>query len=229
MPIISLSVYGSRAREDHSDESDTDLFAITDDEQYAMIIEGSTNIACYPLDQAISRAEGGDLFFLHITTEGKPIYDPTGVFPKIQKHFCKKPNYSTEINNASDLGYALIAHSEHINNYYLLNKRLAWCLRTILIAKSAEMNRPTFSKEGLSRLFDDKTLINLISLKDCQSFASKAYPLFRSAFITYGAPPKKDLPNDTNALADYFLKSENTMGVKTARLLNRDINSESYD
>lgn len=228
MPILSLVVYGSRAREDHSEDSDTDLFAITDDERYEMLIEGSTNIACYPLAQAISRAEGGDLFFMHITSEAKVIYDPSGAFEKVKKRFIKKSNYSLEISNASELGYTLIAHADHIQDYYLLNKRLAWCLRTILIARSAEVGRPTFSKEGLGDMFNDKNLVSLIALKDCENFMPKAYPQFYSAFVNYGCRPNHQMPNDFSDLMVYFLEHNNMMGLKTAQLLSNDPSFEGY-
>lgn len=229
MPILSLVVYGSRAREDHSVESDTDLFAITNDERYEMIVEGTTNIACYPLSQAISRAEGGDLFFMHISLEAKPIYDPSGAFESVRKSFIKKEDYSSEISNASELGFALVAHSEHIQDYYLLNKRLAWCLRTILIARSAELGRPTFSKEGLGEIFQDNSLIELIALKDCESFTAKAYPQFCSAFIKYGSSPSTQMPTDFSDLMVYFLEKDNMMGLKTARLLSSSIEFDRYD
>ncbi|EJM13450.1 nucleotidyltransferase family protein [Pseudomonas sp. GM21] len=229
MPILSLVVYGSRAREDHSVDSDTDLFAVTDDERYEMIVEGTTNIACYPLAQAISRAEGGDLFFMHISLEAKVIYDPGNIFDKIRRSFIKKESYSTEISNASELGYALIAHAKNIQDYYLLNKRLAWCLRTILIARSAELGHPTFSKEGLADIFQDKALIGLISLKDNETYIAKAYPEFHSAFLKYGTGPNTQMPTDFSELMVYFLERENLMGMKTARLLSHDVEFEGYD
>ncbi|MCQ3024738.1 nucleotidyltransferase domain-containing protein [Pseudomonas tremae] len=228
MAILSLVVYGSRAREDHSVDSDTDLFAITDDERYEMIVEGSTNIACYPLAQAINRAEGGDLFFMHITLEAKAIYDPSGAFDKVRKSFVKKENYSSEISNASELGFALVAHAKNIQDYYLLNKRLAWCLRTILIARSAERGCPTFSKEGLSEIFQDRDLIDLIALKDCEGFSARAYPLFYSSFIKYGCRPNINMPSDFSDLMVYFLEHGNMMGLKTARLLNSDVEFDGY-
>lgn len=228
MAILSLVVYGSRAREDYSVDSDTDLFAITDDERYEMIVEGTTNIACYPMAQAISRAEGGDLFFMHITLEAKAIYDPSGAFDKVRKSFAKKENYSSEISNASELGFALVAHAEKIQDYYLLNKRLAWCLRTILIARSAERGCPTFSKEGLSEIFHDRDLIDLIALKDCEFFSEKSYPLFYSAFIKYGCSPNIQMPSDFSDLMVYFLEHDNMMGLKTARLLSNDIEFNGY-
>jgi predicted nucleotidyltransferase len=228
MPILSLIVYGSRAREDHSEVSDTDLFAITNDEHYEMIIEGTTNIACYPIAQAYSRAEGGDLFFMHIMLEAKAIYDPQGIFERIKKHFVKKDNYYTEISNASELGYALVAQADDVKDYYLLNKRLAWCLRTILIAKSAEIGKPTFSKEGLGALFQDSTLIDLISLKDCETYTTQAYPKFYSAFVKYGTRPSSTMPTDLSDLMVYFLERENMMGLKTAKLLSQDVEFEGY-
>ncbi|PAW49523.1 nucleotidyltransferase [Pseudomonas moraviensis] len=228
MAILSLVVYGSRAREDYSVDSDTDLFAITDDERYEMIVEGTTNIACYPMAQAISRAEGGDLFFMHITLEAKAIYDPSGAFDKVRKSFAKKENYTSEISNASELGFALVAHAKNIQDYYLLNKRLAWCLRTILIARSAERGCPTFSKEGLSEFFHDRDLIDLIALKDCEIFSAKSYPLFYSAFIKYGCSPNIQMPSDFSDLMAYFLEHDNMMGLKTARLLSNDVEFNGY-
>ena len=229
MTILALLVYGSRAREDHSVDSDTDLFAITDDERYEMIVEGTTNIACYPLAQAISRAEGGDLFFMHITLEAKAIYDPSRAFEKIKKSFVKKDSYASEISNASELGFALIAHAEQIQDYYLLNKRLAWCLRTILIARAAELERPTFSKEGLGEVFQDPNLIELIALKDCEAYTAKAYPRFHSAFLKHGISPSVEMPEDFSDLMAYFLSRDNMMGLKTARLLHNEIEFDGYD
>lgn len=228
MAILSLVVYGSRAREDHSTDSDTDLFAITDDHRYEMIVEGTTNIACYPLPQAVSRAEGGDLFFMHIALEAKAIYDPSGMFDKVKNSFVQKENYAVEISNASDLGYALVAQAKKIQDYYLLNKRLAWCLRTILIARSAERGCPRFSKEGLAEVFEDRGLIDLIALKDCENFSAKAYPRFYSSFVKYGRSPDSQMPTDFSDLMAYFLKHDNMMGLKTARLLNADIEFDGY-
>ena len=229
MPILSLIVYGSRARKDNTVDSDTDLFAITDDARYEMIIEGNTNIACYPLPLAISRAKGGDLFFMHIVLEAQVIYDPTNAFSAIKRNFIKKKNYTAEITNASELGYALVAYAKHMQDYYLLNKRLAWCLRTILIARSAEMGRPTFSKEGLASLFQDQGLAELISLKDSPNYAAKAYPEFHTAFTKHGIDPDKSMPTDISDLVEYFSARENSMGLKTARLLSHDMELEGYE
>ena len=228
MPILSLIVYGSRARKDNTVESDTDLFAITDDNRYEMIIEGNTNIACYPLSLAISRAKGGDLFFMHIVSEAMAIYDPTESFTKIKESFKKKKDYITEITQASELGFALVAYAKHMQDYYLLNTRLAWCLRTILIARSVEMGKPTFSKEGLALLFKDKSLAELVALKDSTNYVAKAYPEFRSAFMTYGVNPDKEMPTDISDLVEYFSARENSMGLKTARLLSHDVELEGY-
>ncbi|MFJ2427053.1 nucleotidyltransferase domain-containing protein [Pseudomonas sp. NPDC087804] len=229
MAILSLIVYGSRAREDHSDSSDTDLFAITDDEKYEMIVKGSTNIACYPLKQAITRARSGDLFFLHITQEAREIYDPQNFFERIKKDFVRKESYITEISNACELGYALVASAGRIQDYYLLNKRLAWCLRTILIARSAEMGCPTFSKEGLAQLFEDRRISKLISMKDSDNYDSKAYPDFHSIFVRHGIEQNKEMPTEYEDLINYFLQRNNAMGLKTARLLSHDTEPESYE
>jgi hypothetical protein len=98
-----------------------------------------------------------------------------------------------------------------------------------LIARSAELGRPTFSKEGLGEIFQDSGLIDLIALKDCESFTAKAYPQFYSAFIKYGCSPNTQMPTDFSDLMAYFLEHDNMMGLKTARLLSNDVEFERYD
>ena len=62
MAILSLALYGSRARGDFNNFSDIDLFAVTNEDHYKMIVDGSSNLACYPEKLALQRADSGDLF-----------------------------------------------------------------------------------------------------------------------------------------------------------------------
>ncbi|WP_426746737.1 nucleotidyltransferase domain-containing protein [Pseudomonas aeruginosa] len=228
MSMLSLSLYGSRAREDHSQDSDTDLFAITDDDSYKMLVNGKTNIACYPVDLALSRTASGDLFFMHIVMEAVPLYDPQEEFQRVKREFKFKENYQEEISNASELGHALLLNEESTSDFSLYNKRIIWCIRTILIARSAEEKRPKFSASDLSHHFSDQNIGKLISIKDSDQYERESYSLAKQIINRFGKPLNKDMPKKYTDLAFYFKDTGNFMGERTARLLSHDIESDQY-
>ncbi|SEJ46168.1 Nucleotidyltransferase domain-containing protein [Azotobacter beijerinckii] len=228
MSILSLVIYGSRARNDHAPESDTDLFAITDDANYKMIVVGSTNIACYPRETALERAKSGELFFFHIVKEGTPIYDPGYEFDKLKNAFTPKNNYQKEIINATELGYALVDNTETIRNQALLNKRIAWCVRSILIAKTAELGSPIFSKKGLIKYANDHDITDLIDLKNSKAYSKSRYKMFYSFLSRHGSEHPKDMPKNFEDLITFFNEKKNEMGAKTVSMFLRDIVPEDY-
>jgi Polymerase beta, Nucleotidyltransferase len=166
MSITALVLYGSIARGDNEKDSDIDMFAISTEQSYRMIVKNKINIAKYPYGLAQERAMRGDLFILHIITEGKIIYDSEGNFSTITSHFQYKDSYKNEIISATEIGLALFSLSSTIDNYYFLNKTMAWCVRTILIAKSADNRNPLFSARDLAEFSNAKSVYELIKNKD---------------------------------------------------------------
>ncbi|EKB67626.1 TPA: nucleotidyltransferase domain-containing protein [Klebsiella pneumoniae] len=222
MAILTLTIYGSRARGDYTDSSDIDLFAITDEDHYRMIIEGKTNLACYPKDLAEQRAMNGDLFILHICNEAKEIYGGGFYFNCLKNAFKYKPNYYQEKNNAAELAWSLIDLSSKFDNVLLLNRRIAWCVRTILIASAAESHEPIFSKESLVEYSGNKLVDKLISLKDSSIFNRASMSELEMFLISLGFY-RPILPNvSLNTYRDRFLVTNNEMGLKTLMSLSID-------
>jgi hypothetical protein len=228
MAITSMALYGSRARNDYTADSDTDLFAITNDDRYQMVFHGTTNIACYPQNLAMSRAEGGDLFFLHIVREAVVIYDPDLSFEKMQSAFKLRASYSDEILKATELGIALLYNLEKFKNYFFINKRLVWCIRTILIALSAENGNPVFSAKELASAFDDNEIESLLSAKKETGYLSDIYKTFRQKFIMYGGRFNEEIPVDLYSQASYFYSQGNTMAEKTIKSIIKNIDENDY-
>jgi hypothetical protein len=225
MSVHTLLIYGSRARGDYSKDSDIDLLAITSEKQYKVIVNGKINTVCYSEELAFEKSRNGDLFMLHIIEEGKPIYDDSGYFEKLKSCFQYKNNYSFEIQTAADLSWMLIDLESEILNYALFNRRIAWCVRTILIAIAAERHFPTFSARDLALSTDAPFVEQLISGKTSNVRSKDNLKKFEKFLkhLNFSKPilSKKNLP------AQYLLLFKNTgneIGLKTLKSLN----SESF-
>jgi predicted nucleotidyltransferase len=166
MAILSIALYGSCARNDHEEGSDVDLFALTDESRYQMVVSNNVNVACYPIDRALSRAASGDLFILHIVKEGRVIYDHCGGLRNLSKKFIYKDSYSDEIEEAAGIGWFISTNFNSFVNYSFLNKRAAWCVRTILIARSAERKAPVFAAKALAQTSNSEGAIEIIKNKN---------------------------------------------------------------
>lgn len=230
MSILALALYGSRARGDHNPDSDVDLFAITDDSSYKMIVENSVNMACYPRDLATSRAQGGDLFILHIIQEGKALFDSSGEIERLHAEFSFKKSYETDIKLASDLAWFFLDLNSLFRNYTLINKRIAWCVRTILIAMSAEVRRPVFSSNKLREFSNSKEAYLLIERKDSSQRGTAASIGYLSNFLAkFGR--QRPIPSPTPTLQEYrtyFSGSKNSMGIKTVAAIDGISLSHGY-
>ncbi|PBP98619.1 MULTISPECIES: nucleotidyltransferase domain-containing protein [Pseudomonas] len=228
MAITSMALYGSRARNDHNSDSDTDLFAITDDERYQMVFHGMTNIACYPRELALSRAAGGDLFFLHIVREAVVMYDHDSSFGEMQSAFKLKDSYRDDILKAAELGAALLQNIENFKNYFFINKRLAWCLRTILIALSAQQNNPVFSAKELSTMFADKEIEQLLSTKREHGYIPSSYKKLKKKLFIYSGIDGESLPRNLYDQLNYFTLKENKMAEKTISSIINNLDENDY-
>nr|WKF55579.1 hypothetical protein HUO10_000023 [Paraburkholderia busanensis] len=220
MAILSLALYGSRARHDEDAQSDVDLFAISDDDQYQMIVQSKTNIASYPRELALERAKQGDLFMLHIVSESKTLYDTNNELLTLKNSFVFKNSYLPEIKFASDIAHMLIDHANTSNNYSFINKRIAWCVRTILIAQAANERLSIFSAARLAEFSKSPLTLPLIKGKNNNEFKSNALRDFGLFITQFGTA--ESLQRHQKSLSDYsdlFSKSQNIMGTKTLTML----------
>lgn len=229
MAILALALYGSSARGDNNELSDVDLFAITDDDEYRMLVDGKINMACYPLPLALERAKDGDLFILHICTEAKEIYAFSGEFQQLKTTYCYKETYSREIAHASDLAWFLVDTGSHFRNFTLLNKRIAWCVRTILIAKSAEIKTPCFAASDLSTFSGTPHTALLIDGKNSVIFRPELLE-YLVVFLNIHASARPVIKGDKmlNEYSLLFKSSGNSMGLKTLLSIQGDAAAENY-
>ncbi len=229
MTISALALYGSRARKDHADTSDVDLFAISETGSYQMVVREKTNLAIYPLALAEKMALRGDLFMLHIVTEGKPIFDPLHIFKKLNSLFCYKKSYGSEIDHASELGWALIRLAAEIENFTIINRRIAWCVRTILIARSAEQQNPIFSSRELADFAEDGNVVRLIKNKDNNRRDSGLLNAFSKFLLRHAGQQStwvKSNITDFDEILKHFQDTENEVGVKTLKLVRTQVDPD---
>ncbi|EJP4346037.1 nucleotidyltransferase domain-containing protein [Escherichia coli] len=190
MDIKTLVIYGSTARGDQTEASDVDMFAIYDGLHYKMIVKGKLNIAMYPVALAKKIMEGGSLFALHLKEEGLPIFNEE-LFESISSSFKYKENYSDDIDTATKLLHFICTENNNIQNKFLMNKRISWCVRTILISLSAEMRAPIFAKESLALKFSTELITHqdistLIDLKSSKDDSKKLIPICQNFLSVYG-------------------------------------------
>ena len=149
MPVVAILLFGSHARADHSEGSDTDLLMVNFDDETRHISVGHASLFLYPWRKLEHDARNGDLFVCHLVREAKPLFDPDGYLPKLKDAFQFRSDYGAEISRATDLGWYLARFGDELNSH-LQAKRALWCIRTILIARSAERRDPIFSPQLLA-------------------------------------------------------------------------------
>ena len=150
MPAVAILLFGSLARADQSDDSDTDLLVVTLDDKTRHTSVGHLSLFIYPWSTLENNARNGDLFVCHLVREARPLFDPDGYLPKLKEAFRFRSDYMAEIAHATNLGWYLARYGDDLNPQ-LQAKRALWCVRTILIARSAERRDPVFAPQLLAK------------------------------------------------------------------------------
>lgn len=228
MNVASLIIYGSCARGDNVSTSDVDLFSITSESHYRMIVQNKINLALYPRPIAFEMARTGELFMLHLVREGRALIDFDGDFEKLKTDFTFKNSYSKEIENATMLGWALIAIGKNVKNFALVNKRIAWCVRTILIAKAAEQHQALFSTYALAEFAGDAVVKSLIENKNLSVDNPKIYKPFQAFLQTWGSSHNVAKQLSLVEYSGLFERTENVVGLKTIRAFQGDLAFDRY-
>ncbi|QFH63259.1 nucleotidyltransferase domain-containing protein [Leclercia adecarboxylata] len=167
--IKSLILFGSHSRGDNTIDSDIDLLGIEDAQQFTVRNVEKVNFSFYSTEKSLQMCKEGDLFFLHIISEGKCLFNDS-FFNQLRNSFRFKESYLNEAAIAYYLAQKIIKNSPNISNWSVANKRISWCVRTILIALSAEQRNPIYSKTQLSAKlieigFESKSTLLLIDAK----------------------------------------------------------------
>jgi hypothetical protein len=134
----------------------------------------------------------------------------------LRSAFHYRANYRREALRAATLGWFLIAHGADLNPQ-LVNRRAAWCVRTILIAEAAERRTPVFAAEDLARMSGDDAVRAIIRRKssaelDPVTLAELGGFLRRRGYSSNRRAGTWDLPRH---LA-HFRRTGNAVAVRTA-------------
>ena len=193
MAIAATILFGSLARGDQSEGSDTDLLIIDLDDDTRHVSVGHLSLFVYPWRQLAQDAHSGDLFVCHLVREARALIDPDGYLEKLRDAFQLRASYADEIGRAADFGWYLVLYGDELNAL-LLTKRALWCIRTVLIARSAERRDPVFAPHQLA--------------EETQSVAARE-------FLSHRHHPRDDAT--VRQVLRLFLEAE---GLSDAALLN---------
>jgi len=150
MSVTAILLFGSLARGDEAEGSDTDLLMINTDDETRHISRGRLSMFLYPWPRLRRDGKSGDLFVCHLVREAKVIFDPKDYLSRLKQVFRLRSSYASEVKQATDLGWFLVRFGGTLNPD-LQAKRTLWCIRTILIARSAELRDPVFAPQLLAQ------------------------------------------------------------------------------
>ena len=223
--VIGIALFGSRARSDHSDNSDVDLLLWTSDGYPQHVRQGLLSLSFYARPDLLEKAEAGDLFAGHLAHEAVPVCDPLGLLNELRSTFRPKPSYWQTARDAEDLGYFLIENTPLIEPS-LLNRRIAWVVRTILMAKAIERSIHSFAPTVLAQGLGAHDVFPLIAAKDYEDFSQERIELFEQFLQKWGkrgGPPAESI--DYEAL---FRANGNSFGLKTLRAVSEATSHDLY-
>lgn len=149
MIVTATLLFGSLARADHAEGSDTDILLINLGEERGHVSVGHLSLFLYPWRTLEQDAREGDLFVCHLIREARALIDPDDYLTNLRDVFEFRSTYQDDIRRATDLGWYLVRFGDALNES-LQAKRALWCIRTILIARSAEQRDPVFAPRLLA-------------------------------------------------------------------------------
>lgn len=218
MVVVAETLFGSRARGDHLKYSDVDLLHVTNDDRVLHSQVAGVSVSSYPLADLKQKAANGDLFLYHVLFEGRPLYDPGGYLEVLKRSFKLRSDYSVEIRRAVDLGWFIIHHRNSISDEHMIGRRVAWVVRTILIAKSAENGRPIFSRSALASTLPDLDIESLIAAKDSTMLEEQTLSKLRSFLHLFSEPSATAAAPSQRWYIDRFKRSQNIVALRLLTL-----------
>ena len=210
--MIGIALFGSRARGDHSESSDVDLLLWTQEGPPEHFKQGMLSLSFYSRSELLERAASGDLFVSHLAHEAVPVWDPGGLLGELRAAFRLKPSYHEIIRSAEDLGYYLLLNTPLVEPS-LLNKRIAWVVRTILIARMIERSSLTFAPIKLLQGLGAYEVYPLLMAKDDDDVDPVRLDIFKGFLEQWGVRRKP--PCAAAEYEELFRATGNSFGLKT--------------
>lgn len=216
MAVAATLLFGSLARGDHSEGSDTDLLMINLNDETRHVSIGRLSLFLYPWCQLEQNARNGDLFVCHLVREARPLIDPDSYLPKLRGAFVFRSTYQDEVTRATDFGWYLVRFGSELNSQ-LLTKRALWCVRTILIARSAERRDPVFAPRRLAEQTRSASARNLLGDRRHRHDDTAVCELLRQ-FLEDEVPDDRVLEHaDRDTFMKKFAATSNKVALQTLR------------
>lgn len=216
MHVAAIFLFGSVARADHSEGSDTDLLMVNLADETRHVSIGHVSMFLYPWRQLKLNAQRGDLFVCHLVHEAKAIFDTEGYLSSLKDEFHFRPSYKSEINRASDFGWFLARFGEELNPA-LQAKRALWCVRTILIARSAELREPVFAPQMLAEHTNSEEAREILSSRHRRWDEAALRHSLRLFLEEETTPEPFHEQADRAAFVRQFIKTSNKVALQTLR------------
>jgi predicted nucleotidyltransferase len=214
--VCAVMLFGSRARGDSQPESDVDVLLVTDGSYPRNVTRGGLALALYPMAQLLDLASHGDLFVAHLVHEAVALHDPGHLLESLRANFRRPPGNGPEVGHASDLGRLLLDIGPNCADQSLINRRIAWVVRTILIARAAAEQRYAFSAAALTATPQARSFLPLIECKGLAEVPPSAWGEL-SRFLTELGDGSAQVSSTPEEWAKRFKSTANTFGAKTLR------------
>jgi predicted nucleotidyltransferase len=174
-PYIALMLYGSYARGDQLSGSDLDVLQLVESRRESYQ-KGSLSVSVYTESQLRHLAETGNLFVLHLRTEGKMLSDSEGRLQRSLASYRKPSNYRGLRSDISRAAAILDVDRKTFDMYAGSLSRLAlYLLRTELYIRCAEQDNPAFSMREVGARLSDQRIV--------RCFAARLYETGRYEFF----------------------------------------------
>lgn len=151
--------------------------------------------------------------------------DPDDYLAQLQRSFRFRPSYQEEIERASDLGWYLVLFGDDLNSA-LLAKRVLWCVRTVLIARSAEQRAPVFAPQELAKQTRSQPARDLLTRRHYRrdnASLRKALQGFLETELPSMHPP---IDADRDKFLTQFVETSNKVALQT--LKQKDQSRDGY-
>lgn len=222
----TIILFGSAARRENGPESDLDILVARDGGSVSSIKKDRVEVQITPMHTLIEDAKNGDLFMIHIAFEGVAISDPSGFFQELKEVCHIRRNYDDERNEARLLACYILSIGGKFDGSYFLNKRLAWCIRTIVISQAVEAGRIIFSPNGLRDFYSKMDIGNLLSLRRSNAHPSTYSESLREFLEMEGA--KGLLHKTSDQLRTELFQFGRSLSVATVRRLDGQDFTDRY-
>lgn len=216
MAVAATLLFGSLARADHAEGSDADILMINLGGETRHVSVGHLSLFLYPWQTLEQDARAGDLFVCHLVREAKALIDPDDYLPKLRGAFQFRSTYHNDIRLAADLGWYLVRFGDELNAS-LQAKRALWCIRTILIARSAEQRDPVFAPKRLAERTRSEPARDLLCHRR-QPYADAILRASLRSFLEDEAPLDPSLEHaDRDTFLKKFAATSNKVALRTLK------------